>query len=63
MENKTKLNKYEIEHLYELALENFQESCYECEKLKKKLEKHMTPDTIEYIKLAVKEHPYRERHI
>ena len=63
MENKIKLNKYEIEHLYELALEHFQESCYECQKLKKKLEKNMSLDTIEYIKLAVKEHPYCERHI
>lgn len=57
------IKKHEIEHLYELALENFQEGCYECEIIKKKLEKNMSLDTIENIKLAVKEHPYNERHI
>jgi hypothetical protein len=34
-----KLTKEQIAHLYELSVQNFQTGCFECERLKQRMEK------------------------
>jgi len=54
-------NEYAAEHLYELCLENFQEKCYECDRIKSRLEKFIGEKEVRSIKRMVKKHPYHEK--
>lgn len=52
------LTKQQIAHVYELCYENFQEGCYDCEALKKRMEKHLGEKEVRRIKRLLKKHPY-----
>ena len=51
-------NAYDAGHLYELSLQNFQDGCFECEKIKKRLEDFLGKEA-KRIKKQVKKHPYK----
>ena len=51
-------DKYDAEHLYELALQCFQKECFVCKKLKKRLEVFIGQKRVRNIKRTVKKHPY-----
>lgn len=52
------LTKSDAEHLYELALEHFQDGCYICIRLKKRLEVFIEKKAVSHIKRVVKKNPY-----
>jgi len=54
-------SEYNAEHLYELALDNFQENCWECESIKKRLEKFLGKKTVRFVKKNNKKHPYNKK--
>ena len=51
-------NDYSIGHLYELALQNFQKDCVECESIKKRIEKFLGKKEVKRIKRLIKKNPY-----
>lgn len=51
-------DKYDAKHLYELTLENFQKGCYNCNKIKERLEKFIGDKDVKHIKEIVKKYPY-----
>jgi len=51
-------DEYTAEHIYELCLENFQKGCYDCDKIKARLEKFIGEKEVRSIKRAVKKFPY-----
>ena len=51
-------DKYDAAHLYELALENFQDGCYSCGKIKKRLEEFIGAREVGFAKRIVKKNPY-----
>jgi hypothetical protein len=55
------LTKSQIAHVYELCFENFQEGCYECEALQKRMEKHLGEKEVRRIKRLIKKNPYNEK--
>ncbi|MFZ3055026.1 MAG: hypothetical protein WA091_03560 [Minisyncoccales bacterium] len=54
-------NEYNMEHLYDLALGNFQKDCIECHIIKKRIEKFLGDKTIRIIKKQNKKYPYVSR--
>ena len=50
--------KYDSEHLYELALEHFQEGCFECNKTKKRLENFIGKKDVRRIKNNTRKNGY-----
>ena len=52
-------NQYDAEHLYDLCLSNFILGCYQCELIKKRLEKFIGEEAVKFHKKMVKEHPYK----
>ena len=61
MEKRISLSLYDAEHAYELALENYQEGCCMCDKIKGRLEKFIGPKRVRYIKNVVRMNPYNEK--
>jgi len=57
-DKKITFTKDDAEHLYELALQNFQGGCYICDKIKKRLEKFIGLKDVKKIKRIVKKYPY-----
>jgi nucleotidyltransferase/DNA polymerase involved in DNA repair len=55
-----KLTKEQVAHLYELAHNNFQDKCYECERLKQRMEKHLGERVVRRIKRLLKKYPYEK---
>jgi molybdate-binding protein len=53
-----KLTKEQIIHLYELAFSHFQDECYDCQKLKARMEKHLGERVVKEIKKIIKKYPY-----
>ena len=53
-------NEFSCAHLYELALENFTEGCYECKRLKERLEKFIDKKEVARIKRDLKKYPYKD---
>jgi hypothetical protein len=53
-----KLTPSQIAHVYELCVQNFQECCYDCEALKRRMEKHLGEKEVRRIKRMVKKNPY-----
>jgi len=53
-----KLTKSQIAHLYELSVQNFQTGCYECERLKQRMEKQLGEKEVKLIKRLLKQNPY-----
>jgi hypothetical protein len=51
-------DEYDAEHLYELSLQNFQDGCYQCEKIKNRLEKFIGKKEVRRLKRIVKNNPY-----
>jgi hypothetical protein len=60
MEKRISFTKYYAGHLYELMLENFEPKCYECNRIKTRLEKFIGKDEVAFEKRIVKKHPYRK---
>jgi hypothetical protein len=52
------LSERDAGHIYELASQNFQDGCYQCELIKTRLEKFIGPDEVKFIKKIVKKNPY-----
>lgn len=42
-------DEYDMEHLYSMAIDNFEENCCECQQLKKRIEKFLGEETIKEI--------------
>jgi hypothetical protein len=40
-EKRISFSKYDIEHLYNMAYENFEKDCIECQSMKKRIEKFL----------------------
>jgi len=59
-EKRISFSKYNAEHLYELALDNFQKDCSECESIKKRLEIFLGKKIVRFVKRNVKKHPYEK---
>jgi len=57
---KMKLTESQLAHVYELALQNFQKGCYDCEKLKQRMEKHLGEKKVKAIKQIIKKNPYEK---
>jgi len=55
-----KLTESQLAHVYELALQNFQKGCYDCEKLKQRMEKHLGEKKVKAIKQIIKKNPYEK---
>lgn len=51
-------NEDDAAELYELALQNFQDGCWMCEKTKKRLEYFLGEKHVRRIKRIVKNNPY-----
>ena len=51
-------NSYNAEHLYDLALDNFQKDCVECQVIKKRVERFLGDKMVRRIKKQNKKHPY-----
>lgn len=51
-------DEYFASHLYELSLENFQDGCAVCERIKKRLEKFIGEKEVRHIKKVIKKKPY-----
>lgn len=47
-------------HLYELALDRFQDNCYQCESVKKRLEQFIGSGNVDFIKELLIKHPYEK---
>ena len=41
--------KYNMEHLYSMAIDNFEDNCVECQQLKKRIEKFLGEETMKEI--------------
>ncbi len=54
------LSIYDADHIYELALENFQEGCLVCDKIKKRFENFLGNKRVSRIKKTVKDNPYND---
>lgn len=53
-------NTHDIEHLYELSLQNYQKGCFNCESIKKRIEKFLGKKKTIYIKKIIKKNPYEK---
>ena len=53
------LKREDAEHIYELALQNFQKGCITCNSLKKRLETFICEKATRRIKRIVKKNPYK----
>lgn len=51
-------NEWDAYHLYELAAEHFQEKCFGCDTIKKRLEKFLGPKQIKEIRKVLKKNGY-----
>lgn len=51
-------SRYDMEHLYDLAFENFQDECVECQRLKRRVEKFLGQRIVKTIKRNNKKFPY-----
>jgi hypothetical protein len=56
-------DEYGAAHLYELALDSFQPKCFECELLKKRLEKFINKKEVARIKRDLKRYPCEKTNI
>ncbi len=43
-------DEYNMEHLYSMAIDNFEDNCVECQQLKKRIEKFLGEETMKEIK-------------
>ena len=46
-------NEYNMEHLYSMAIDNFEDNCVECQQLKKRIEKFLGEETVNEIKKSI----------
>jgi len=46
-EKRISFSEYDMEHLYDLAKDNMEEECVECQKLKKRIEKFLNHDRVQ----------------
>ena len=53
-----KLTRERVEHLYELALQNFQPECCLCQSTKKLMEKYLGEKEVRRTKRIIKKNPY-----
>jgi len=56
--NRISFTKQDSEHLYELSLEHFQEGCFVCDKIKKRLEDFIGKKDIRWIKNSIRKNGY-----
>ena len=56
--NRISFTEQDSQHLYELSLEHFQEGCFICEKLKKRLENFIGKKDVQRIKNATRKNGY-----
>ena len=42
-------NEYNMEHLYSMAIDNFEDNCVECQQLKKRIEKFLGEEIVKEI--------------
>jgi len=50
-------SKYDMEHLYDMAYENFEEDCIECQSMKKRIEKFLGKKIVRLISdRSIREH-------
>lgn len=56
--NRISFSKYDAYHLYDLSLEHFQEGCFECDKLKKRLQDFIGKKDVRRIKNGIKKNGY-----
>lgn len=62
MKRRISFNERQAQHLYELALEHFcsgaGSSCWECDSIRKKLEKFLGEKEVRWTKRIIKKNPY-----
>jgi hypothetical protein len=56
-------SEYDASHLYDLALQNFQEDCVLCNQLKERLTTIIGKDEVRRIKTQQNKHPYLKKVI
>jgi hypothetical protein len=56
--NRISFSKYDSNHLYELSLEHFQEGCFVCNKLKKRLQDFIGKKNVQQIRNVIKKGGY-----
>jgi actin-like ATPase involved in cell morphogenesis len=44
---------YDMEHLYSMAIDNFEDNCIECQYLKKRIEKFLGEEIVNEIKKSI----------
>ena len=57
-DNRISLGQQDLQHLYELSLEHFQEGCFLCDKLKKRLEGFIGKKDVQRIKNNIRKNGY-----
>lgn len=57
-DNRISLAEQDLKHLYELSLEHFQEDCFMCNKLKKRLQNFIGKKDVRQIKNLIRESNY-----
>jgi len=55
-------DKYDMEHLYSMAIDNFEEDCCECQHLKKRIEKFLGEEIMKEMKQLNKKKQNENRH-
>lgn len=46
-------DEYNMEHLYSMAIDNFEDNCVECQQLKKRIEKFLGEEIVNEIKKSI----------
>ena len=46
-------DEYDMEHLYSMAIDNFEDNCIECQYLKKRIEKFLGEEIVNEIKKSI----------
>ena len=59
-EKRISFGEYDTEHIYDLALGNFQGGCWLCDRIKKRIEKFLGKKTVKFVKRNNKKHPYEK---
>jgi len=52
-QNKISFSEYEMEHLYDMARDNMEDECIECQYLKKRIEKFLGEEIVNEIKKSI----------
>lgn len=55
-EKRISFSKYDMEHLYDMAIDNFEKKCFECQYLKKRIERFLGEKSVRNIKKWIKKY-------